>query len=59
MIDKDNVYGEEKDEWNECFNNDNDKEQYMFISVEILLISMCLSLSILFIMLSVICSLWK
>jgi len=25
MIDKDNVYGEERDEWNECFNNE-DKE---------------------------------
>ena len=58
MIDKDNVYGEEKDEWNDSFNDD-DKEQYMFISVEILLITMCLSISILFIMLSVICSLWK
>ena len=28
MIDKDNVYGEERDEWNECFNDDNnDKEK--------------------------------
>ena len=31
----------------------------MFISVEVLLITVCLSVSILFIMLSVICSLWK
>ena len=58
MIDKDNVYGEERDEWNECFDNE-DKEQYMFISIEILLITMCVSLIILFIMLSVICSLWR
>jgi len=31
----------------------------MFISIEILLITMCVSLIILFIMLSVICSLWR
>ena len=61
MIDKDNVYGEEKDEWNECFDNeDNNKEkQIMYIPVELILIIVCVSISILFIMLSVICSLWK
>ena len=61
MIDKDNVYGEERDEWNECFNDDNnDKEkQIMYIPVELILIIVCVSISILFIMLSVICSLWK
>ena len=61
MIDKDNVYGEERDEWNECFDNeDNNKEkQIMYIPVELILVSVCVSLIILFIMLSVICSLWK
>ena len=60
MIDKDNVYGEERDEWNECFNNNNDEEeQIMYIPVELILITVCVSISILFIMLSVICSLWK
>ena len=60
MIDKDNVYGEERDEWNECFNNNNDEEeQIMYIPVELILITVCVSLIILFIMLSVICSLWR
>ena len=26
MIDKDNVYGEERDEWNEFFSEDNDRQ---------------------------------
>ena len=60
MIDKDNVYGEEKDEWNECFNNNNnEEEQIMYIPVELILVIVCVSMSILTIMLSVICSLWK
>ena len=59
MIDKDNVYGEERDEWNECFNNNDEEEQIMYIPVELILITVCVSISILFIMLSVICSLWK
>jgi len=25
-MDKDNVYGEEKDEWNECFDNEDEEE---------------------------------
>jgi len=25
-MDKDNVYGEERDEWNECFDNENEEE---------------------------------
>ena len=59
MIDKDNVYGEERDEWNECFDNEDKEKQIMYIPVEVLLIIACVSISILFIMLSVICSLWK
>ena len=59
MIDKDNVYGEERDEWNECFNNEDKEDQIMYIPVELILIIACVSISILFIMLSVICSLWK
>ena len=58
-MDKDNVYGEERDEWNECFNNEDKEDQIMYIPVEVLLIIACVSISILFIMLSVICSLWK
>ena len=58
-MDKDNVYGEERDEWNECFNNNDEEEQIMYIPVELILITVCVSISILFIMLSVICSLWK
>ena len=61
MIDKDNVYGEEKDEWNDSFNDEdiNKEKQIMYIPVEVLLIIACTSISILTIMLSVICSLWK
>ena len=59
MMDKDNVYGEERDEWNECFNNEDKEDQIMYIPVELILIIACVSISILFIMLSVICSLWK
>ena len=60
MMDKDNVYGEERDEWNDSFNEDNnEEEQIMYIPVELILITVCVSISILFIMLSVICSLWK
>ena len=59
MIDKDNVYGEERDEWNECFDNEDKEDQIMYIPVELILITVCVSISILFIMLSVICSLWK
>ena len=59
MIDKDNVYGEERDEWNECFNNEDKEDQIMYIPVELILIIVCVSISILFIMLSVICSLWR
>ena len=58
-MDKDNVYGEERDEWNECFDNEDKEDQIMYIPVEVLLIIACVSISILFIMLSVICSLWK
>ena len=59
MMDKDNVYGEERDEWNECFDNEDKEKQIMYIPVELILIIVCVSISILFIMLSVICSLWK
>ena len=59
MIDKDNVYGEEKDEWNECFDNEDKEDYIMYIPVELILIIVCVSISILFIMLSVICSLWR
>ena len=59
MIDKDNVYGEETDEWDECFNDEEEKDQIMYIPVEVLLITVCVMISILTIMLSVICSMCK
>ena len=59
MDDKDNIYGEERDEWNECFNDEEEEDQIMYIPVEVLLITVCVMISILTIMLSVICSMCK
>ena len=58
-MDKDNVYGEETDEWDECFDDEDKEDQIMYIPVEVLLITVCVMISILTIMLSVICSMCK